>query len=89
VGTLRWRGHDGGVAKIERVAVVREARGRGVGALLMRHCMDRLDRERVATVLSAQVHAQAFYRRLGYAAEGEPYLEDGLLHIRMRREGPL
>ena len=34
--------------------------------------------------ISAQAHLQDFYSSLGFAAEGEEYLEDGIPHRRMR-----
>ena len=90
VGTLRWRPICGGArVKIERVAVAREARGRGLGRDLMLWALGRLDALSIRdTVLHAQVHATAFYQRLGYAAEGEPFDEDGIEHIKMRRLHP-
>lgn len=36
-------------------------------------------------VLNAQVHAQAFYERHGFAAEGEVFMEAGIEHRAMRR----
>jgi ElaA protein len=36
-------------------------------------------------VLDAQTYAQAFYARFGFVAEGEPFDEDGIEHITMRR----
>jgi ElaA protein len=88
IGTLRWRMlADAPWAKIERVAVAREARGRGVGAQLLRHVLDRLDGLPgiAASVVHAQTHATGFYERLGYQAEGAPFDEDGIRHVRMRR----
>lgn len=88
VATLRWRKLAGTAwVKIERVAVAREARGRGLGAMLMRHVLDRLDAlpEIAATVLHAQTSAMPFYERLGYIAEGRPFDEAGIEHVRMRR----
>ena len=35
--------------------------------------------------ISAQAHLDRFYRRHGYAAVGEPYLEDGIPHLEMSR----
>jgi predicted GNAT family N-acyltransferase len=87
VGTLRWRPiDDGAVVKIERVAVLAEARGQRVGEAMMRYLLARLDGERVGeTVLHAQLRVADFYRRLGYAAEGEPFDDEGIPHIAMRR----
>ena len=35
--------------------------------------------------LSAQVHAAAFYERLGFHIEGDEYLEAGIPHVMMVR----
>jgi len=40
-----------------------------------------------SAVLDAQVQAQSFYARFGFAPVGEPFDEDGIPHITMRR-GP-
>jgi ElaA protein len=36
-------------------------------------------------VLGAQVQAQGFYERLGFAVDGPEYDEDGIPHVPMRR----
>jgi ElaA protein len=36
-------------------------------------------------VLGAQVQAQGFYARLGFAVDGPGYDEDGIPHVPMRR----
>lgn len=77
---------------IGRVAVTADARGRNVGAALMRSL------ERVATTgasmsdgpviieLSAQIQASGFYRKLGYAQVSEDeYLDAGILHVDMSK----
>ncbi len=89
VATLRWHGTDDGRAvRIGRVAVRRLYRGRGIGRQLMAWVLSRLDGEGSSTtLLHAQVQARSFYERLGYVVEGEPFTEDGILHIAMRR-GP-
>ncbi|MEM7044530.1 MAG: GNAT family N-acetyltransferase [Pseudomonadota bacterium] len=84
VGTLRLRWVDDASAKIERVAVLRGARGRAVGAALMKVALDLL-RERGArsVKLHAQTHALDFYEKLGFAAHGDVFDEDGLPHRAM------
>ena len=79
-GRLLPDGHIG------RMAVLRAWRGRGVGGLILKALMDKArergDRE---VVLSAQVHATAFYRAHGFREEGAQYLEAGIPHQDMRR----
>ncbi len=83
--TARWRLTEAGRVKVERCAVRRAYRGRGLGHVVVQHLLDHLPPEhRQRTVyLHAQVHAQAFYARLGFVPEGERYLEAGIEHITM------
>lgn len=72
------------VAQIGRVAVLRDARGQGVGERIMRALMEtarlRGDRD---VMLHAQRTAENFYRRLGYSGHGEPFDEVGIPHLEM------
>lgn len=86
VGTMRWRMTAPGRAKIERVAVLREARGNGAGAELIRAAMDQIRASGAGeAVLHAQSSATAFYLKLGFLPEGKPFLEEGIEHVHMRR----
>lgn len=83
IGTARLRVVDG-KAKAERVAVLDDFRGHGVGGALM----DAVERyARAQGHRSVLVHAQEsvvpFYERLGYAAEGATFDEAGIPHRRM------
>jgi len=74
-------------AKVGRVAVLAEFRGTGVG----RRLMAGLESLAVAAGFqSVWCHAQRsavpFYLRLGYAAQGDEFLEAGIPHRLMRRE---
>ena len=83
VGTARLR-EVGGAAKAERVAVLEDARGRGVGRALMLALEAEADRMHATqVVLSAQEASIPFYSRLGYVPVGEPYDEAGIRHRRM------
>ncbi len=85
VGTARLR-IAGGRAKLERLAVLDEHRGRGIGSLLTRALEDEARRRgHGEVILGAQVRAIAFYERLGYAAEGPVYDDAGIPHRLMRR----
>jgi predicted GNAT family N-acyltransferase len=72
--------------KIGRVAVRAGARRTGVG-LAMMELLHQVARERdLAEVwCHAQISALSFYRRLGYTALGEVFLEAGIEHVEMRR----
>jgi predicted GNAT family N-acyltransferase len=86
VGTARLRPLEPGVAKVERVAVLRSERGKGIGAALMAHIESCARRDGwTSLVLSAQESALEFYARLGYRAEGERSFEAGIPHRKMRK----
>lgn len=71
---------------IGRMAVLAPWRGHGVGGALLERLVQ-LARERgdAEVVLSAQVHAEAFYRAHGFRPEGTVYEEAGIPHLTMRR----
>ncbi len=78
-GRLLPDGHIG------RMAVAKAARGRGAGSAILKALMDEARRRRHShAVLSAQTHAQEFYRRHGYAAYGDVYDDAGIPHVEMR-----
>ena len=87
VATLRVRPLAVDIAKIQRVAVLRRARGRGQGAALMRHVMAALRaRGFVRATLGAQLDALAFYEKLGFAARGPIFADAGIPHREMARD---
>lgn len=86
VGTARLL-VKGRVGKIGRVCVLPEARGTGLGAALIRAALAELGRVPGVrdAYLGAQSHATGFYEKLGFAAEGEEFLDAGIAHRHMRR----
>lgn len=71
-------------AHIGRVAVLADARGSGIGVLLMKAAIEAARHAGHSQVaLSAQVHALAFYERLGFVAHGEAFLDAGIPHREM------
>ncbi|WP_370163139.1 GNAT family N-acetyltransferase [Limimaricola soesokkakensis] len=85
-GTARLliRGETG---KIGRVAVLREHRGTGLGAAIMRQAEAALRSRPGVTrlYLSAQTHALPFYEKLGYVAYGPEYDDAGIPHRDMEK----
>jgi ElaA protein len=73
---------------IGRVVTAPEVRRQGVGRALMLEAIAQLKRlyPGQGIRLSAQRYLEAFYRSLGFVAEGEPYEEDGIPHVEMLRE---
>lgn len=72
---------------IGRVVVAPEWRGKGLARALMREAIDAVEARygAVAMSLAAQSHLEGFYASLGFARSGEPYEEDGIPHVDMRR----
>lgn len=86
IAVARVRYEDLEVAKLERIGVLEPMRGEGVGRLLMKAILEDLKSEGVRLVtLDSQVHAQEFYKKLGFKTVGEPFIEEGtdIEHIRM------
>jgi predicted GNAT family N-acyltransferase len=85
VGTGRIDVEAGG--KIGRVAVLAEARGRGVGTALMQRLHELATDAALRSVwCNAQTSAVPFYALLGYRVTSEPFEEAGIAHVRMQRE---
>lgn len=86
VATVRLRFLDKTTVKVERFAVLKECRGRGVGDRLMQYSLEWLDREQVTLVqMNAQKAVQGFYERFGFVPEGNVFEEAGIPHIRMSK----
>ena len=91
---LEWDGDDATSvhvlfpdADMGRVRVLRLSPSPGVGDALMRSLLDvARARGQRRVVLHAQTSACAFYRRLGFVAEGGVYDEAGIRHQTMARE---
>ena len=86
IATCRLRDLSAVEWKLERMAVERRLRRLGVGARLLEGA-EREARERGARemVLHAQRPAESFYLHHGYTAEGDPFLEAEIEHVRMRK----
>lgn len=85
MATARYRG-VGSTAKVERVAVMKAYRGRGIGKQLI------VALEQIAMEhgyqhfkLGAQTHAIPFYESLGYKAYGDIFMDAGIPHRHMEK----
>jgi predicted GNAT family N-acyltransferase len=85
VGTARVRYVDD-IAKVERVAILDEYQGKGLGKKIMEAILlDVKECNRVASVkLSAQVYAIPFYEKLGFSLCSDEYIDAGIPHKDMR-----
>lgn len=80
-GRLLPDGHIG------RMAVLRSARGAGVGGAILNGLMEKArERGDAKVVLSAQTHAAEFYLAHGFAMAGDVFYEAGIPHIEMHYE---
>ena len=77
---------QGDRVRIGRVAVLPDARRRGIGSALVSRAVDYASSEGYeCAVLHAQVVSLQFYKALGFAIEGDRYLEAGIPHITMSK----
>ena len=81
IATARIYEIDEDFYKIQRVAVYKDLRGSGYGALAIQKAEERV-REFGGNkvLLGAQLQALPFYEKLGYSVVSEEYLDAGILH---------
>ena len=73
--------------KIGRMAVLKEWRGKGVGAAILGLLMNEArERGHAAARLAAQVHAIPFYERFGFSTYGEEFMDAGIPHYWMKAD---
>jgi predicted GNAT family N-acyltransferase len=86
-GTGRWRPYKSDTAKLQRLAVLVEYRGHGMGKKLIA-ALEQQAREAgyQFCILDGQCHAESFYLKLGYATVStEPFEDAGIMHVRMQK----
>lgn len=85
-GTARWRYTDKGI-KLERFAVLKEKRGKGVGQALVRAILDDIaiqpDVLGKKLYMHAQLDAMPLYAKFGFQQVGELFEECNILHYKM------
>lgn len=85
-GTARWRRTSNGV-KLERFAVLKAFRGKGVGRVLVQAVLDSVFSQQPEPIeriyLHAQVTAMPLYSSFGFVAVGPMFEEAGILHYKM------
>ncbi len=85
-GTMRMRGIAAGQVKVERLAVLPEFRGRGIGRRLMEEALAVLCEQGIEVVqVHAQIQVRSFYEKLGFESQGEEFVEAGILHVKMKK----
>ncbi len=90
IGTARLFTVEGErkIGQIGRLAVLKEYRGIGLGGMLIRQIIEKVavDEGYQELHLNAQLEVAPFYQRLGFDCKGEPFDEEGVLHILMVRD---
>jgi len=81
VGTARWRFTEVG-AKMERFAVLKEHRGKGVGKVLVNYTLDKL-KDNDFIYLNAQESVITFYEKFGFEVVGNRFYEADIPHKKM------
>lgn len=81
VGTARWRRTPNGI-KLERFAVLKDHRGKGIGSMLVEAVLEDLP-NKDNVYLHSQLQASGLYKRFGFEEEGDIFEEAGIQHYKM------
>jgi predicted GNAT family N-acyltransferase len=86
VGTGRIVRVDARTAQVGRMAVAKDVRKSGVGALVL-DALERMAAMRGLSdvVVASQLPAESFYRNRGFARQGEPFVDQGVPHVMMKK----
>jgi len=86
IGTARVLFLTNSQAKLERLAILRPFRRRGIGRGIISFLNEELRNRGVEQViLHAQCVAAAFYRSCGFERSSSPFWEVGIKHIKMQK----
>lgn len=89
-GTARWRETDKGI-KLERFAVLQDARGIKVGSALVQAVLEDICTHKSYTgqpvYLHAQLSAAPLYHKFNFEKEGEEFVEADIRHVKMLWKG--
>ena len=86
IGTARIREQKKGIFKIERMAVLKKHRKKGVGKAIIKEILKHyLNLNKVNNlILNSQIEAIEFYKKLGFVEVGEEFIEANIIHKKMR-----
>jgi predicted GNAT family N-acyltransferase len=87
VGVARLRElEDKSTIKLERLAILSPYRNQGLGGEMVSTAITYTTAQGYRHLkLHAQISSLEFYRRLGFLAVGEPFLEAGIEHVKMEQ----
>ncbi len=74
----------GNKAKLERIALLKEYRGKGFGKIIMDYLVKYCKRKKVKEiVLHSQCYIKDFYNRCGFKERGKVFYDANIKHIEM------
>ncbi len=82
VGAARWR-HSKAGHKLERICVLPEYRGNGIGKALVERLLEDMPKN-LQIYLGSQDAVVPFYEQLGFRVKGDAYWEANILHRFMK-----
>jgi predicted GNAT family N-acyltransferase len=87
IGTARVTFLSDNQAKLERMAILKHFRRRGIGRRFIDYLIEELSKRQIEQiVLHAQYAVTAFYKSCGFEESGQPFYEAGLKHIKMQKQ---
>ena len=85
IGTARVREQKKGIFKIERMAVLKQHRKKGVGKAIIKKILKHyLNLNNInKLILNSQIEAKDFYKKFGFAEVGKEFVEANIKHQKM------
>ena len=85
IGTARVREQKRGIFKIERMAVLKRYRKKGVGKAIMKKILKNyLNSSKInKLILNSQIEAKDFYKKFGFVEVGNEFVEANIKHQKM------
>ena len=88
IGTARVREQKKGIFKIERMAVLKRYRKKGVGKAIIKKILKHyLNLNNInKLILNSQIEAKDFYKKFGFVEVGKEFIEANIKHQKMTYE---
>jgi len=87
IGTARIMFTEERCAKLERMAVLKSYRRKGIGKAIVAFFTKEMRKRGVKqAVLHAQYQAAGFYKSCGFRETGAPFFEAGIRHLKMVKD---
>lgn len=85
--TVRLLPLDDQTFKLQRMAVLKEYRGKKLGAAIVAEAETFAKQQGYKTIeLGAQLSAEKFYQKMGYVTYGEVFQDAGIEHVHMKKK---